>query len=221
VQEQLRHANISQTMYTHSYVLPNLQAKAKEDDRPIFLSTTRGNIPSSTYLALQIHPGFIATWFHAVDGAQLPRKESWVCTRLGKRAHVTEERNEEPQRGTTEGSSATTRSTTEQQTQEEQKSPPLNFRIAAIVLVLASLIFVVTMVVFAGLFKEATEVTTALGSLFTLMGTVVGAYFGIKSTQDTADKATKQVEEAHKRENAALGALDSNKWVDLRRDRLL
>jgi hypothetical protein len=82
---------------------------------------------------------------------------------------------------------------------------------------LASLIFVVIMVIFAELFKEATEVTTPLGSLFTLLGTVVGAYCGIKSTQDTADKATKQVEKAHKRENAALGALDSSTWEKLRK----
>jgi hypothetical protein len=135
---------------------------------------------------------------------------------------VAEEHNEKPQRRVREGSSATTGSTTEQQPQEEEpKSPPYNFRVVAIVLILASLVFIVTMVAFAGLFKEATEVTTALGSLFTLMGTVVGAYFGIKSTQDTADKTTKRVEEAHKRESAALGALDPNKWANFRRDRLL
>ena len=122
---------------------------------------------------------------------------------------MAEERKEEPQRGAIE-SSTTTGPPTEQRTQEgEQKSPPYNFGIAAIVLVLASLIFVVIMVVFAGLFKEATQVTAALGSLFTLMGTVVGTYFGIKSTQDRVLPLVRLLHQLCRFVGRPLGALDS------------
>jgi hypothetical protein len=120
---------------------------------------------------------------------------------------VAEERNEEPQRGTTDDSSVITRSTTEQQTEEDQKSPPYNFRIAAIALVAASLIFALTMFIFAALFEEATEVTTALGTLFTLIGTVVGAYFGIKSTNDNIDKAQAEIKASNRGAKAALAEL--------------
>lgn len=41
--------------------------------------------------------------------------------------------------------------------------------------------------------------TGALGALFTLLGTVAGAYFGAKSSRDTADRAKKQVDEANAR----------------------
>ena len=62
------------------------------------------------------------------------------------------------------------------------------------------------MLVFRGLVKEpedAAIVAGALGGLFTLIGTVAGAYFGIKSTQDTTDKAARQVEDANARSERA------------------
>lgn len=125
-----------------------------------------------------------------------------------------ERSNEEPRRRTEVGG-ATTGSTTEQRGQQEQKSPPYNFRIAAIALVAASLVFVLTMWIFAGLFREASQVTTALGTLFTLIGTVVGAYFGIKSTNDAIDKAQGQIKDANKSAKAALGELDPERAREL------
>jgi hypothetical protein len=51
--------------------------------------------------------------------------------------------------------------------------------------------------IFADLFKNATTVTTALGSLFTLIGTVVGAYFDIKVSNDTSERSQGAIERAH------------------------
>jgi hypothetical protein len=105
-----------------------------------------------------------------------------------------------------------------------EKSPPYNLYLAIACVGLGAATYVLTMLIFRGLIEAPEDVAIvsgALGVLFTLIGTVAGAYFGIKSTQDTTDKAAKQVEEAHKRESAALGALDSNKWANLRKDRLL
>jgi hypothetical protein len=69
--------------------------------------------------------------------------------------------------------------------------------------------------------EDVAILSGALGGLFTLIGTVVGAYFGIKSTQDTNDKAAARVDEAHNKESTALGALDSDKWTNLREKRQL
>jgi hypothetical protein len=102
--------------------------------------------------------------------------------------------------------------------------PAYNFRFAVVCVGVASLIFILTMLVFQDLIKAPADiaiVSGALGGLFTLIGTLAGAYFGIKSTQDTTEKARQQVEEAHERERAALGALDSNEWEKLRRARSL
>ena len=66
--------------------------------------------------------------------------------------------------------------------------------------------YLLTMWIFYDLIKapgDVTLVSGALGGLFTLIGTVAGAYFGIKSTQDTTDKANKrQREEAQRTERA-------------------
>jgi hypothetical protein len=66
--------------------------------------------------------------------------------------------------------------------------------------------------IFAELFKNDTMVTTALGSLFTPIGTVVGAYFGIKVSNDTSERlqgaierARSSVQEANRRAEQALG----------------
>ena len=42
-----------------------------------------------------------------------------------------------------------------------------------------------------------------MGGLFTLIGTVAGAYFGVKSSNDAADRAKKQVDEANVRTERA------------------
>jgi hypothetical protein len=71
---------------------------------------------------------------------------------------------------------------------------------------------------FQDLIKKPADVAVVsgeLGALFTLIGTVVGAYFGIKSTNDTVDKARKQVDEANDRteraHQAAREALEGRK----------
>jgi len=48
--------------------------------------------------------------------------------------------------------------------------------------------------------------------LFTLIGTVSGAYFGIKNRSATADRAERTAREAHEKANNAAGALDSGEW---------
>jgi hypothetical protein len=124
---------------------------------------------------------------------------------------VTEERSEEQRRAAAQQPGPST----EQEIPEQQKSPPYNFRIAAIALILAAFAFALSMFIFGGLFKEATEVTTALGTLFTLMGSVVGAYFGIKASNDAADKAQGEIKAANKSAKAAFGELDPQQARDL------
>jgi hypothetical protein len=59
------------------------------------------------------------------------------------------------------------------------------------------------MLLFRSLFEAPAVVTGALGALFTLLGTVAGIYFGVKSSSDTADRAKKQVDEANARTERA------------------
>jgi hypothetical protein len=91
----------------------------------------------------------------------------------------------------------------QQSPQEKEKSSPYAFWVAAIALLVAALAFILTMFIFGGLFEEAATVTAALGSLFTLIGTVVGAYFGIKVSNDTADRAQDAVKAAGDRAQRA------------------
>ncbi len=77
------------------------------------------------------------------------------------------------------------------------RSPPYAFFVAALAILAACVVFVLSMWIFAELFKNATTVTTALGSLFTLIGTVVGAYFGIKVSNDTSERSQGAIERAH------------------------
>ena len=65
----------------------------------------------------------------------------------------------------------------QQSPQETHRSPAYAFWVASIALAVAALAFILTMFIFGGLFDDAATVTAALGSLFTLIGTVVGALF--------------------------------------------
>jgi len=87
-------------------------------------------------------------------------------------------------------------------------SRPYAFYLVALALSLVSGVFLLTIGVgiFKGLF-EAEQITTALGSLFTLVGSVVGTYFGIKVSSDTTNKAQGAIERANDRANKALAAL--------------
>jgi len=91
----------------------------------------------------------------------------------------------------------------QQSPQETQKSPAYAFWVVSIALGAAVLAFILTMFIFGGLFDEAATVTAALGSLFTLIGTVIGAYFGIKVSSDTADRAQNAVRAANDRAQKA------------------
>jgi len=89
---------------------------------------------------------------------------------------------------------------------DDTKTRPYNLIFASVCVVAAVAAFLLTMWLFRDLIKQpedAAIVSGALGVLFTLIGTVAGAYFAVKSTQDTADKAAKQVEEEAKRTERA------------------
>jgi len=106
---------------------------------------------------------------------------------------------------------------------EEEKSPPYNLWFAWSVLAVAIVAYALTMLLFRGLFEDPAIVTGSLGALFTLLGTVAGAYFGVKSSSDTADRAKKQVDEAsakteraNRSAKAALLEVDPNKSAEFR-----
>ena len=80
--------------------------------------------------------------------------------------------------------------------------------------------YVVTVLIFGVEFDSA-AVTAALGALFTLIGTVSGAYFGIKNSSDTADRAERMAKEAHEKASNAAGALDPGEWERLKDKGLL
>jgi len=66
-------------------------------------------------------------------------------------------------------------------------------------------------------------VTGSLGALFTLIGIISGAYFGVKRSSDTEDKgreaekaANSRAQEASRAARDSAGALDPTKWEDLK-----
>jgi uncharacterized membrane protein len=81
--------------------------------------------------------------------------------------------------------------------QQSRRSPPYAFFVAALAIVGACLVFGLSVWIFGDLFKNATTVIAALGSLFTLIGTIVGAYFGIKVSSDTSERSQGAIERAH------------------------
>jgi hypothetical protein len=98
---------------------------------------------------------------------------------------------------------------------DTHRTPPYAFRVAALALILAAVVFMVVMWIFQDEITNGAVVTTALSALFGVFGTVVGAYFGIKLSSDTADKtrdeterARSETERANEKTNRALAALD-------------
>jgi hypothetical protein len=90
----------------------------------------------------------------------------------------------------------------------DAKSPPYNMYVALALIGGAIIVFLLVLAVsiFTGLIKTPSDFATVagtMGGLFTLLGTVAGAYFGIKSTNDTIDKVRKQVEVANARTERA------------------
>lgn len=97
--------------------------------------------------------------------------------------------------------------TPETQTTETQTTSPYAFYVVALALVLVSLVGSSTLLIFRGLFENATDVTTVLSSLFAVIGTLVGAYFGIKASGDANDKARRATDRANEVANRALAEL--------------
>jgi hypothetical protein len=104
---------------------------------------------------------------------------------------------------------------------QEPQRPPYAFYVAAIAILSPCLVYFLSMWAFGDLFQDA---ATPLGSLFTLIGTVAGAYFGIKVSNDTsarsqgaierahgsAEEANKRAQQAHDMAQQALAELDPN-----------
>jgi len=103
---------------------------------------------------------------------------------------------------------------------EEEKSPPYNLWFAWSAIGVGLVAYAITIFIFGVKFDSAAA-TAALGSLLTLIGTVSGAYFGIKNSSDTADKAGKTTKEAQESAKNAVGALDPGKWEELKGKGLL
>ena len=77
---------------------------------------------------------------------------------------------------------------------------PYALYVAAIAIGAACLVYFLSMWAFGDLFGDP---STVLGSLFTLIGTVAGAYFGIKVSNDTSQRAQGAIERAHGRTEEA------------------
>jgi hypothetical protein len=71
---------------------------------------------------------------------------------------------------------------------------PYAFYVAAIAIVSPCLGYFLSMWAFGDKFQDA---ATPLGALFTLIGTVAGAYFGIKVSNDTSTRSQGAIERAH------------------------
>jgi len=68
----------------------------------------------------------------------------------------------------------------------------------AIFSVTVAFVFVMGLFAFLGVFdsKNAANITAALGSLFGVVGTLVGAYFGIKASSDAQDNSAATAKQA-------------------------
>ena len=90
-----------------------------------------------------------------------------------------------------------------------EKGPAYGFWLAAITLVLVSLVALFAMLIFKDTFQNATDVTTVLSALFTIIGTVVGTYFGIKTSGDTRDRLQGSIDRANEVTNRALAEISA------------
>jgi hypothetical protein len=99
---------------------------------------------------------------------RLTREESQGCTQLPKQGGiVAEERSGERQQGAARRPPTTAGE--RPRTQEVQKSRPYAFYVVALALSLASTVFVLVMLIFQDVFKEAAVITTALSTLFGIL----------------------------------------------------
>jgi uncharacterized protein YacL len=87
------------------------------------------------------------------------------------------------------------------------RTPAYAFRIAALGILVAAGVFLVLMYLFSEDIDGAVMVS-AMSTLFAVIGTIIGAYFGIKVTNDNAEKTQAAIKEANDKETEAFGALD-------------
>jgi hypothetical protein len=90
-------------------------------------------------------------------------------------------------------------------------TPPWNMYVVLVALILVSVGAIFVLVTYQGVFENASDVTTVLGSWFTVVGTLVGAYFGIKATGDVTDKTQGTIMAATDTANRALAELPPDK----------
>ena len=95
----------------------------------------------------------------------------------------------------------------EQASPQDYRSPPYPFYTVTIALALASVVFVLVMLIFKGKFEDTALVTPGLSTLFGIFGTVIGAYFGIKASNDTAERSQSAIEKANQTANRTLAQL--------------
>ena len=74
-----------------------------------------------------------------------------------------------------------------------------------------SLVAFAAMLMFRDVFENATDVSTVLASLFAVVGTVVGAYFGIKTSGDARDKMQETIESTNRMRDSMQGIIDREK----------
>ena len=79
---------------------------------------------------------------------------------------------------------------------------PLSYRLVVLAILCVSTLFIVVMLFFGwrGVIKDDAQVVAALTSAFGIIGTLVGAYFGIKSSNDARDT----VENVHSKTTGAV-----------------
>lgn len=90
----------------------------------------------------------------------------------------------------------------------DHRTPPYAFRIVALAIIVAAIVFLVVMWIYQDKIADGALVVSALSTLFGVFGTVVGAYFGIKLSNDATDKAQNAVDEANDKANRALAEVD-------------
>jgi hypothetical protein len=88
-----------------------------------------------------------------------------------------------------------------------QTSPPWGMFVALAALILVSIGTIWVLASYKSVFTNPTDITSVLGSWFTVVGTVVGAYFGIKVSSDATDKSQSAIQKANNTANRALAAL--------------
>ena len=86
-------------------------------------------------------------------------------------------------------------------------SPPWGMIVVLTALVLVSIGAIWVLASYKSVFTNPTDITTVLGTWFTVVGSLVGAYFGIKASSDATDKAQGAIQTANNTANQALAKL--------------